>query len=246
LKLFRRILLVLIGLFLLFTIYCIFSEPSLCDLKTKNPKTTAFQELRKESWAKEKVKHRMDQRWVPLSSVSRNLRNAVIAAEDPHFYKHHGLDFYAIWLGLKENLIKGRIAYGASTITQQLMKNLYLSPARNPFRKWHEAILAVRVERCVSKDRILELYLNEIEWGEAIYGIEAASARYFGKPASALDPAESAMLAAMIPNPVARNPYHNNPELWRDKQDTLRYMFELGMLTKAQYESARDEKIRLR
>lgn len=171
----------------------------------------------------------------------------MIAAEDPHFYKHHGLDFYAIWLGVKVNVLKGRIAYGASTITQQLMKNLYLSPSKNPFRKWHEAILALRVERCVPKDRILELYLNEIEWGEATYGIEAASRRYFGKSAASLDAAESAMLSAMIPNPVARNPYQkNNPELWKDKENILRWMLKLGMLTRAQYEAAHSKRIHLR
>lgn len=234
-------------MFLLYTIYCILSVRSLCDLKTKNPVTTAFQEQRKERWVKEGVKHTVDKRWVPLSSISKNLRNAVIAAEDPHFYKHHGLDFYAIWLGIKVNVLKGRIAYGASTITQQLMKNLYLSPSKNPFRKWHEAILAVRVERCVPKDRILELYLNEIEWGETTYGIEAASSRYFGKSAASLDPAESAMLAAMIPNPVARNPYKKgNADLWKDKEDTLRWMLKLGMLSRSQYEKASSEKIHLR
>lgn len=245
-KIFRRILLLLLGLFLLYTIYCLFSVPGLCELKDKNPKTTAFIEQRKEQWEDEKEKHRIDQRFVPLSAISRNLRNAVIAAEDPHFYKHYGLDYYAIWLGIKTNVKEGKIAYGASTITQQLMKNLYLSPSKNPFRKWHEAILTLRVERCISKNRILELYLNNIEWGESIYGIEAASRRYFGKPAASLDVAESALLAAMIPNPVARSPYKKGSVVWKEKTDILRWMLNLGMISRVQYESARNERIRLR
>lgn len=245
-KIVRRVLLALVVFFLLYTLYCLFSVPDLCDLKTKTPKTTAFQEQRKEQWEKQGVHKTIDRRWVPLSGISRNLRNAVMASEDPNFYHHHGLDYNAIWLGMKQDLKQGRIAVGASTITQQLMKNLYLSPSKNPLRKWREAILAVRVERCVPKDRILELYLNEIEWGQSIYGAETAARRYFGKSAGSLDPAESALLAAMIPNPIARNPYKRNTTLWRDKTDTLREMLQLGMISREQFEAALNQPIRLR
>jgi len=230
----------------LYTIYCLFAVPDLCQLKTKNPETSAFIEMRKEQWKDKNLKRKIDRRWVPLSAISRNLRNAVIAAEDPNFYHHHGLDFYSIQLALEEDWEAKKIVRGASTITQQLMKNLYLSPSQNPLRKWKEAILSLRVERCLRKDRILEIYLNTIEWGESTYGIEAASRRYFGKSAASLNPAESALLAAMIPNPILRNPYKRNPGLWKEKNGILYIMRRKGMLSKGDYEDAINDKIGLR
>jgi monofunctional biosynthetic peptidoglycan transglycosylase len=241
-----RIILFFLIFWIAFTIYCFFSVPELCSLKKENPKTTAFQELRKKQWAKKKLKRKVTQSWVPLSRISRSLKNAVICAEDPNFYRHHGLDFYQIQKAMEENWEEKEIVRGASTITQQLMKNLYLSPSQNPMRKWQEAILTIRVERCVSKNRLLEIYLNVIEWGESIYGVEAASRRYFGKPAASLNPAESALLAAMIPNPIARNPYRPNKVLYRKKNIILKWMRRSGMLSKFEYESAVNQKIQLR
>lgn len=229
-----------------FTIYCIFSIPALCDLKKENPKTTAFQELRKKQWAKKRTKKKIVKIWVPLTAISPHLKNAVLTAEDPNFYHHHGLDLYAIKLAMEENWEEKSIVRGASTITQQLVKNLYLSPSQNPMRKWNEAILTLRVERCVSKNRLLEIYLNVIEWGEAVYGVEAASRKYFGKSASGLDPAESALLAAMIPNPIARNPYKWNPKLQKKKNWVLKLMWKTGKIGKSQYDSAVQERILLR
>lgn len=231
---------------ILYTVYCVFSVPDLCNLRTKNPETSAFIEMRKEQWDDKNLKRKIDRRWVPLSAISRNLKNAVVAAEDPNFYQHHGLDFYSIKIAFQENWEEKKIVVGASTITQQLMKNLYLSPSQNPLRKWKEAILALRVERCVKKGRILEIYLNSIEWGESTYGVEAAARRYFGKSAAGLDAAESALLAAMIPNPIQRNPYKKNPLLWRKKSTILGYMLRRGMLSKDQYQQAMHEKIQLR
>src|SRR5207249_3349104 len=100
----------------------------------------------------------------------------------------------------------------------------YLSPTKNPFRKWHEAILALRAESCLDKDRILEIYLNVIEWGQSVYGCEAASRAYFGHSAASLSTSEAALLASMIPNPILRNPHAHNPQLYRDQQSTLREM----------------------
>lgn len=231
---------------LAFTIYCVFSVSELCSLKNKNPKTTAFQELRKKQWEAKKRKRKIVQVWVPLTAISRHLKNAVLKAEDPNFYSHHGLDLYAIRLAIEENWEEKSIVRGASTITQQLVKNLYLSSSQNPMRKWQEAILALRVERCVPKNRLLEIYLNVIEWGESIYGVEAASRRYFGKPSSALNPAESALLAAMIPNPIARNPYKWNPRLQKKKNLVLKLMWKSGMLKKTEYELALHERILLK
>ncbi len=237
---------IVVALFLLFySAYCFLSVRDLCSLARENPKTTAFMEYRKEQWEEKDSKRKIYQRWVPLSSISRNLRNAVVVTEDPNFYHHEGIDFYAIRLAFERNLEEGEIASGASTITQQLMKNLYLSASRNPLRKWREAILSYRVEQCVKKDRLLEIYLNVIEWGESTYGIEAASRRYFGKPASMLDPAESALLTAMIPNPVKYNPYRKNPYLVKRKNLTLRLMLRAGKLSKGEYNRALNQKVNL-
>ncbi len=230
----------------LYTLLCLFSVPDLCDLDKKNPKTTAFIENRKDEWAEHGLKRKIDQRWIPLSAISKNLKNAVVVTEDPNFTHHHGIDFFAIRMAMERNLEEGEIVSGASTITQQLMKNLYLSPSRNPLRKWKEGILTLRVERCVKKNRLLELYLNVIEWGESVYGIEAASRKYFGKSASSLDPAESALLTAMIPNPIVYNPYRYNPRLLKRKNLTLKLMWRAGMLSKSRYQESVRQKIRLR
>jgi len=229
-----------------FTLYSLVSNHDLCDLATTNPKTTAFIEQRKEEWNDKGSKRKIYQIWVPLTAISPNLKNAVILSEDPNFFRHHGLDFYAIGLAFRTNLEEGEVKVGASTITQQLMKNLFLSPSRNPLRKWHEAILALRVERCVKKNRILEVYLNVIEWGESTYGIESAARRYFGKSAAALDPAESALLASMIPNPIYYNPYRRNPHLLKTRNQLLRAMWKTGKISKAQYGSAVNSPISLR
>jgi monofunctional biosynthetic peptidoglycan transglycosylase len=214
----------------LFTLYSLVANHDLCDLAKENPKTTAFIEQRKEEWADKGSKRKIYQIWVPLSAISPNLRNAVILAEDPNFYHHHGLDFNAIKLAFRKNFEEGEIKVGASTITQQLMKNLYLSPSKNPLRKWREAILALRVEQCVKKNRILEIYLNVIEWGESTYGAEAAARRYFGKSAAGLTPDEAALLAAMIPNPILYNPQKNSKTLYRRKSRILRAMRYTGKL----------------
>jgi monofunctional biosynthetic peptidoglycan transglycosylase len=132
--------------------------------------------------------------------------NAVVIAEDDKFWRHEGFDFEALRKAIEKDIKAGRLKYGGSTITQQLVKNLYLSPSKNPLRKLKEAVLAWRLERELSKRRILELYLNVAEWGEGIFGIEAASRHYYGKPASALDPEEAARLASVLPNPRRYSP----------------------------------------
>ena len=223
----RRILwlcVALVSLFILYTLYSLFSVTDLCELAKQNPETTAFIENRKEEWTDKGSKRKISKIWVPLSRISPNLRKAVIVAEDPNFYHHKGLDFFAIKLAFRRNWEERDLGVGASTITQQLVKNLYLSSSRNPFRKYREAILALRLERCVKKNRILEIYLNVIEWGESTYGIEAASRRYYGKSAASLSRSESALLAAMIPNPKVYNPLNKNRALYRRQSRILRRM----------------------
>ena len=147
-------------------------------------------------------------RWrpIPLSAMPKHLRRAVIVAEDSRFYEHNGIDLIAFREAMKLNLKKGKIAYGASTISQQTVKNLFLSPSRDPLRKWHELVLTLMMERRLSKSRILKIYLNIAEFGRGIYGVEAAAQYYFGKSASALTVAEAAGLAASLPSPVKSNP----------------------------------------
>ncbi|MCI0414371.1 monofunctional biosynthetic peptidoglycan transglycosylase [bacterium] len=224
LKRFLWVCLALLFFFVLFTFYSLFSVRDLCSLAKENPKTTSFIEQRKEEWIEKGSKRKINQKWVRLSSISPQLRKAVIVAEDPNFYSHHGLDFYAIKLAFRRNWEERELEVGASTITQQLMKNLYLSSSRNPLRKYREAILTLRVERCVPKNRILEIYLNVIEWGESTYGVEAAARRYFGKSAAALNSSEAALLAAMIPNPKIYSPLKRNPLLYKRQQRILRRM----------------------
>lgn len=147
-------------------------------------------------------------RWrpIPLSATPKHLQRAVIVAEDSRFYDHKGIDLIAFREAMELNLKKGKMAYGASTISQQTVKNLFLSPSRDPFRKWHELVLTLMMEKRLSKSRILEIYLNIAEFGRGIYGVEAAAQHYYGKSASALTVAEAAGLAASLPSPVKSNP----------------------------------------
>ena len=225
-KLFRTFIWVCLAILAFFSIYSLYSLwwPPVCSLAKENPKTTSFIERRKREWTRKGSNRKIYQVWVPLSRISRHLKRAVIIAEDPNFYSHNGLDFFAIKLAFQHNWEERAFSIGASTITQQLMKNLYLSSWRNPLRKYREAILALRVERCVKKDRILESYLNVIEWGESTYGAEAAARRYFGKSAASLSRNEAALLAAMIPNPRIYNPTKPTRALYRRQARILRRM----------------------
>src|SRR5205807_8862992 len=154
--------------------------------------------------------------------ISPDLKRAVLLAEDSAFWQHEGVDLEQLQESIGIDWTRGRFVRGASTITQQLAKNLYLSPSRNPLRKLRELIIARRLEAELKKARILELYLNVIEWGDGIYGAEAAARAYFQTSASALSPTESALLAAAIINPRAMNPAHPSNGLIRRQQLILR------------------------
>jgi len=158
-------------------------------------------EYREAEYRAKGKKTRVQSRWVPLRSISPYLMKAVLIAEDDKFWSHHGFDTEAIQKALEKNLEAGRFKLGGSTISQQLTKNLYLTPSKNPVRKLKEAIITWRIERTLSKRRILELYLNVVEWGEGIFGAETAALRYFGKPASLLTAQEAAKLVVILPNP---------------------------------------------
>ncbi len=169
--------------------------------KAFDPASTAFMEAGLERLQEKKPGAELRYRWVDYNRVSMHLKRAVIAAEDSRFLEHEGFDWDGIEKAVEKNLRKGRIVAGGSTISQQLAKNLFLSASRNPFRKLQEAVITVMIENLWSKRRILEVYLNVLDWGNGIYGAEAASGRYFKTSAAGLDPDQAALLAAMIPNP---------------------------------------------
>jgi monofunctional biosynthetic peptidoglycan transglycosylase len=175
-------------------------------------------------------KPRRLQRIVPLGSISKNLIHAVLSSEDPNFFGHEGIDWDALKESIETNIEKGRYARGGSTITQQLAKNLFFSTHKSLIRKGREAIVASWMEHDLSKKRIIEIYLNVIEWGDGVYGCEAASRRYFGVSCAALDVDQAAGLAAMIPSPRRINP-RTNPGLHaRATRRVLRQMRWAGYL----------------
>lgn len=166
-----------------------------------NPGTTAFMETSLERMRAKKPDARLRYTWVPYEKISANLKRAIVAAEDAHFTEHEGFDWGAIEKALEKNRKKGRIVSGASTISQQLAKNLFLSPDRTPWRKGQEAIITVMIEQVLDKRRILEIYLNVIEWGDGVFGAEAAARHYYGAGAQSLGAEAAARLAAIVPNP---------------------------------------------
>jgi len=156
-----------------YLIYLYLTLPDVRDLRAHNPATTAFIELRAREARAEGRQPRRVQQWMPYNRISPNLKRAVLVAEDAGFWGHEGIDIAEIRKSLETDWEKGTFFRGASTITQQLAKNLYLSPSRNPFRKLRELIITRRLEHELSKTRIFELYLNEIEWGDGIYGADS-------------------------------------------------------------------------
>ncbi len=171
------------------------------EYRSVNPKETAFMQEHAEAAREKGRRFRKMQYWIPLRQIPRDAVNAVIVAEDGTFWEHGGFDWYEFRESVERNLEEGRAARGASTITQQLVKNLFLSSSKNPLRKLKEWVLTWFTELVMSKSRILELYLNVIEWGDGVYGIEAASRYYFDVPASQLTREQAARLAAIIPSP---------------------------------------------
>ncbi len=204
--------------------YLFLTLPDVRPLRTTNPATTAFMELRAREARGRGQSVRRAQRWVPYARISPDLTRAVLVAEDSAFWQHEGVDFDQIRESVETSLEQGTPARGASTITQQLAKNLYLSPSRDPVRKLREWLIARRLEAELSKRRILEIYLNVIEWGDGIYGAEAAARAYFGKPASDLSAGEAALLAGAIISPRQLNPARPSRRLAARQQLILQRM----------------------
>lgn len=187
-----------------------FIYPDVSKLKKKNPGKTNLMLYMEEKSRTKGRKLMISQDWVPLQGISVSLREAVLIAEDDKFWHHEGFDVEALQRALEEDIKNKKFKSGGSTITQQLAKNLYLTPSKNPLRKLKEAVLAWRLERSLSKARILEIYLNVAQWGEHIFGVEMASRHYYGKRASELTPWESARLASVLPNPKKYSPTGNS------------------------------------
>ena len=198
--------------------------PDVRGLARTNPTTTAFMDLRKEEAAQDGRTLAIRHRWVPYTQISADLRRAVIVTEDAAFFDHDGIDLAEVKASMERNWEEGRFTRGASTITQQLAKNLYLSPSRNPLRKLREVFITRRLEASLSKRRILEIYLNVIEWGDGIFGVDAAARIYFGKTAATLSREEAALLAGAIINPRVHNPGKPTRRLLRRQQIVLRRM----------------------
>ncbi len=204
--------------------YLYLTLPDVRRLVTANPATTAFIERRIEEARDAGRVLKPRQQWISYRRISPQLKRAVLVAEDSAFWQHDGIDFEQIRESMEYNLERGEFARGASTITQQLAKNLYLSPSKNPFRKVRELMIARRLEAVLSKQRILEIYLNVIEWGDGIFGADAAARAYFGIGAGALGAEQSALLAGAIINPRVHSPGRPTGRLLRRQKMLLRRM----------------------
>jgi len=173
---------------------------------------------------------RLAHEWIPLNRIPRHVVDAIIVAEDGTFFTHGGVDWFEVQESVRKDFEKGRVVRGASTITQQLAKNLFLSTSKDPIRKLKELLIALLMEQALTKQRILELYLNEIEWGRGIFGIEAASETYFGRSAASLSLDEAARLAAVIPSPLVHRPDTESRYVTRRKMIVLGRMAARKML----------------
>jgi monofunctional biosynthetic peptidoglycan transglycosylase len=240
----KRILLAVLLLLLAWLAWEWITFPDVAKLATERPTTTAFMEQRKETLRDEGKSDALEWRWVAYGKISPYLRRGVLVAEDNAFYEHEGVDVDAMKEAFERDWKRRKLTHGGSTITQQLAKNLYLSPSRNPLRKVREYLIARALEKHLTKKRILEIYLNVVEMGERVYGAEAASRHYFGKSASALTTREAALLAGCLPNPRVMNPGSPNKRLRARQRMILSrmkrwgYAFEREVLTEKKVEAA--------
>jgi monofunctional glycosyltransferase len=216
--------------------------PNVAKLKKRNPKKTAMMEYREKQWKEEGKNYRIVQKWVRYRSISPYLVKAVLISEDDKFWKHDGFDYDAMERAVEKDIQAKKFRLGGSTISQQLAKNLYLSPSKNPIRKIKEAIITWRMEKALSKKRILEIYLNVAEWGDrGIFGIEAASRHYYRKSASALNPEEAARLASVLPNPRKYSPLGSQGYVVHRSNFIYNIMIKRGIVV-PEYEEIEEDK----
>jgi monofunctional glycosyltransferase len=247
-----RLLLLILGACLVY----LFWLPDVASLRTTNPTTTSLIELRKAQalrgmstpiwfWEKDPVTLReikpppdaakrnprelkIRMRWRPLDEISPNLVHAIVLAEDDRFYVHQGFDIEQIRIAFERNWAKKRFVYGGSTLTQQLARTLYLSPHKNLLRKAKEALITYQLEKTLSKQRILEIYLNVVEWGNGIYGAEAASEFYFATTADRLTPDQAVALASILPSPRRWSPLSEKAFMARRRSRLIERMQREG------------------
>jgi monofunctional biosynthetic peptidoglycan transglycosylase len=214
------------------------SVPDVAHLKTRNPRTTALMKQRQREARQADRSFSIRQVWVGFDRIPEMLKHSVRIAEDARFYEHEGIDYEEIGEALKTNWTAGRLARGASTITQQLAKNLFLSTEKNIIRKAKEYFIARRLEDELTKDRIFHIYLNVIELGPGIFGVEAASRHYFGKSAARLSLGEIVRLTAVIPKPLAETPTRNSRWVRWKAGWILSVLRKTGKIDSAEYETA--------
>ena len=220
-----------------YAIYFFASLPDVSYLKNENPKITALMQLRLHQAKAENMKLKIRQNWISYQSIPDLLKNTIRISEDASFYNHGGVDFEELKESIKKNFEEGKLARGGSTITQQLAKNLYLSTEKSFLRKIREYFIAQRLEKELSKSRIYHLYLNVIEFGPGVFGVEAASRYYFGKSVKNLSLEEMVRLTAIIPRPLITNPKKNSRWLkWKCKW-ILRKLVLYNYIDQATYDA---------
>lgn len=217
----KRMILGLLGL-LLFYQFWLFGW--VVWWRGSNPDTTRFMEIRLGELQVKDTKAQLKKQWVSYERISPHLKRAIIASEDARFVDHEGFDWAGIQKAIEKNQKKGRVVAGGSTISQQLAKNLFLTPSKTPWRKAEEAVITLMLEMLWSKQRIFEVYLNVIEWGNGVFGAEAAARHHFGISAAQLSPEQAARLAGMVPNPRFYDRNRNAPGLSRKTAVILQRM----------------------
>ena len=213
-----------------------FSLPEVGDLQKHNPKTTSFIQMRKQQAKQAGKRIRVRQRWVRFSTIPKRLKQAIRISEDASFYRHEGIDFEELKESIKKDIKSGTLKRGGSTITQQLAKNLYLSSEKSFIRKIKEYLIARRLEAALSKNRIFHIYLNVIEFGWGIFGVQAAARSYFGCNVSEFSLEQMIRLAAVIPRPLRTNPKKNSRWLLWKARWILKKMKRYKYISAAEYE----------
>lgn len=220
-RVFKWLIITPIVLFLLLQIYFLLS---ICWWIQFNPSSTSFMREQESLLQEKDPSFQLQHQWVPYQRISKNLKRAVIVSEDDGFSEHDGVNWDAMEKAFEKNKKKGKVVSGGSTITQQLAKNLFLSGSRSYYRKGQELIITYMLEVCLNKERILEIYLNVVEWGVGVFGAESASKHYYGVSASALSPSQAARLAVMLPKPRYYDKNKNSSYLQRRSEIILRRM----------------------
>lgn len=217
-----RVCLLVISLFIVYQLWLMAHVYWWID---HNPETSAFMETQLQVLQSKDPEAELKHRWIAYNQISPNLKKALITSEDAKFLDHEGFDWEGIQTAWEKNLKKGKIVAGGSTISQQLAKNLFLSGRKTPWRKLEEAAITIMMEKMMSKRRIFEIYLNVIEWGNGVFGAEAAARHYYRKSARNLSAGESAKLAAMVPNPRYFDKHRSDRRLLRKARIIQRRMY---------------------